>query len=61
MKRYLKAIIYDQHLADTARGFIMLEGELQRALAVHTHLGVNTANAKLDDQGSQLDMIKKNT
>ncbi|KAG6905854.1 hypothetical protein DXG01_000398, partial [Tephrocybe rancida] len=59
LERYLKAIKYEQHLAETARGFMMLEGELQRALAVHTLLGVNTVNEKLNDQGSQLDMMQK--
>ncbi|KAG6908629.1 hypothetical protein DXG01_003954 [Tephrocybe rancida] len=57
--RYLKAPIYEQRLLDCAQGFVDLGGELQRRLAAHIVLGINTANAMLDQQGLQLHDIRE--
>ncbi|KAG6908277.1 hypothetical protein DXG01_005483 [Tephrocybe rancida] len=54
LSRYVKAYIYEPLLAECAKGFVDLEVELHRTLSVHTVMGVNTANTKLDEHGDRL-------
>ncbi|KAG6905126.1 hypothetical protein DXG01_004719, partial [Tephrocybe rancida] len=48
MRKYLKSYIYEARLAECANGFVEFGTKLQQALSIHTTLGVDAANNKLD-------------
>ncbi|KAF8069331.1 hypothetical protein FPV67DRAFT_1492030 [Lyophyllum atratum] len=54
IRKYLKSPIYEARLASYAAQFAEFKAELEHALAIHTALGVDTANQKLDVQTAHL-------
>ncbi|KAG6906642.1 hypothetical protein DXG01_012817 [Tephrocybe rancida] len=58
IRKYLKSFIYETRLAEFATRFSEYETEIQRALSMHTTLGVDAANVKLDKQGARLEDVQ---
>ncbi|KAF9009703.1 hypothetical protein BDQ17DRAFT_1348671 [Cyathus striatus] len=58
LRKYLKAHLYEARLAAYASHFADLKSELSFAIGVHTTLGVDSANAKLDDQRMTLESMQ---
>lgn len=54
----VKASIYETRLSDFGLLFVDHRKSLELALSVHTSLGVDSANQKLDDQGDRLQAIE---
>ncbi|KAG6908278.1 hypothetical protein DXG01_005484 [Tephrocybe rancida] len=59
MRKYLKSAIYEAHLVECAKRFVEFGIALQRALSIHTVIGIDAANAKLDEQNAQLQGIQQ--
>ncbi|KXN81070.1 hypothetical protein AN958_06143 [Leucoagaricus sp. SymC.cos] len=58
LSRTLKCKVYESRLATWASAFADYRSELERALAVHTAVGVDQANRKLDKQQTTLKNIE---
>ncbi|KAI3602849.1 hypothetical protein WG66_011217 [Moniliophthora roreri] len=54
ISKMVKATIYEQRFAEKATLFIQYREELLDALSLHTALGIDAANSKLDRQQEQL-------
>ncbi|KAG6908276.1 hypothetical protein DXG01_005482 [Tephrocybe rancida] len=59
IRKYLKSVIYEARLAECAKHFVEFGIGLQRALSIHTVIGVDAANTKLDEQNTQLQGIQQ--
>ncbi|KAG6914434.1 hypothetical protein DXG01_000385 [Tephrocybe rancida] len=59
MRKYLKSAIYEARLVECAKRFVEFGIRLQQALSIHTVIGVDAANAKLDEQNTQLQGIQQ--
>lgn len=57
--RTVKASIYEARLAEFAQKFAEHKSTLELSLSLHTTIGVDVANEKLDDQGQMLKKIDK--
>lgn len=57
--RTVKASVYEARLADFADKFVEHRSTLELALSLHTSIGVDIANEKLDDQEQMLKTIDK--
>ncbi|KAG6907675.1 hypothetical protein DXG01_007825 [Tephrocybe rancida] len=58
LRKYLKSLIYEARLAECARRFVEYEDKIQRALLVHTTIGIDATSAKLDRHSEQLNEIQ---
>ncbi|KAK7043094.1 hypothetical protein VNI00_008448 [Paramarasmius palmivorus] len=58
ISKTVKATVYEHRFAEKATLFIQYRDELLDALSLHTALGVDAANNKLDRQQSQLDRME---
>ncbi|KAG6905577.1 hypothetical protein DXG01_001869 [Tephrocybe rancida] len=54
IRKYLKSTIYEARLIECAKHFVEFGVALQQALSMHTVIGIDAANAKLDEQSAQL-------
>ncbi|KAG6915736.1 hypothetical protein DXG01_010066 [Tephrocybe rancida] len=54
LRKYLKSHIYETRLVNCASTFAEYGAKLQRALSIHTAIGIDTANYKLDVVGDEL-------
>ncbi|KAG6907611.1 hypothetical protein DXG01_008188 [Tephrocybe rancida] len=59
IRKYLKSAIYEARLVECAKRFVEFGFALQRALSIHTVIGLDAANAKLDEQNTQLQGIQQ--
>lgn len=55
----MKSSIYESRLADYANLFVDHRKSLELGLTIHTSLGVDSANQKLDGQGTRLKAIEE--
>ncbi|KAG6908279.1 hypothetical protein DXG01_005485 [Tephrocybe rancida] len=59
MRKYLKSAIYEARLVGCAKRFVEFGIRLQRAMSIHTAISLDAANAKLDEQNTQLQGIQQ--
>ncbi|EKM75603.1 hypothetical protein AGABI1DRAFT_64395 [Agaricus bisporus var. burnettii JB137-S8] len=59
LARTVKASIYESRLAEFAQKFVDHRSTLKLSLSLHTTIGVDAANAKLNDHGEMLMAIDK--